>query len=95
MPYCHRATDARACGATTMVTGQDFVTVNGKLWAVHGDKNTHGEGSLISDHLWITINGKGVIVKGNSAGADSLCPPLGGAHCNPSATGFDSLIEVI
>lgn len=94
MAYCHRATDARSCGATTLVTGQTFLTVDGKLWAVNGDKNTHGNGDLITTHNWLTINGKGVIVVGDHASSDGLCAPLGGNHCDPQASGFSSLINV-
>jgi hypothetical protein len=36
----HRKTDKRACGAGTVVVGQDFVFVNGKLWAVKNDPTT-------------------------------------------------------
>ena len=94
MAYSHRSTDSRACGAGTIVVGQDFVKVDGKLWAVDGDPNDHGGGALSTSHSWLTIAGKGIIVNGDSAAADSLCLPLGGAHCGPSATGFDNLIEV-
>ena len=41
MPAAHRNGDLRTCGATTSVTGQSTVTVNGKLWAVLGDKDSH------------------------------------------------------
>jgi uncharacterized Zn-binding protein involved in type VI secretion len=94
MAYCHRSTDSRACGAGTVVVGQDFVTVDGKLWSVDGDPNDHGAGALSTSHSWLTIAGKGIIVAGDSASADSLCLPLGGAHCGPSATGYDDLINV-
>ena len=94
MPNSHVHGNARACGATTIVIGQTFLTVNGKLWSVEGDINTDGGGALSSSHSWLTINGKGVIVNGDSAAPDSLCPIPGGPHCAPAATGFDSLIEV-
>jgi uncharacterized Zn-binding protein involved in type VI secretion len=94
MPECHRQDDARACGATTIVSGQNFVTVDGKLWAVNGDENTDGDGQLISSQTWVTIAGKGVIVRGDNAQPDDLCPSAGGDHCDPVATGFDPLITV-
>jgi uncharacterized Zn-binding protein involved in type VI secretion len=94
MAIAHRQDDSRACGATTIVTGQDFVKVDGKLWAVNGDPDTHGGGGLITSHGWLTIGGKGIIVVGDNAAGDSLCPIPGGAHCNPSATSGDSLINV-
>lgn len=47
MPGAHRHDDTRFCGATTIVTGQTTVKVNGRLWAVEGDKDTHcNQGSL-------------------------------------------------
>jgi uncharacterized Zn-binding protein involved in type VI secretion len=94
MAYCHRHGDSRACGATTIVTGQNFVKINGKLWSVAGDGNTDGGGALSTSHSWLTIDGKGIIVAGDSAAPDSLCPIPGGAHCAPSAVGFDNSINV-
>jgi len=38
MPAAHRHDDLRVCGATTIVSGQGTVFVNGKLWAVEGDE---------------------------------------------------------
>lgn len=66
MPFAaHRDDDPRKCGATTIVTGQTFVFVNGKLWAVEGDENSHGEGGLIAQTgSTVLINGKKVIVHG-------------------------------
>ena len=94
MPYCHRNGDSRACGAATVVGGQDFVKVDGELWSVDGDPNDHGGGALSTSHSWLTIADKGIIVVGDSASADSLCIPLGGDHCGPSSTGFSDLITV-
>lgn len=62
MPSAHRDGDLRACGATTIVSGQGNVYVNGKLWAVEGDKNTHLNGDLIASGSTVFINGKKVIV---------------------------------
>lgn len=61
MPAAHRHGDLRACGAATVVTNQGTVFVNGKLWAVEGDKNTHGNGDLIATGSTITIEGKRII----------------------------------
>ena len=48
MPGAHRNTDSRKCGASTIVSNQGSVFVNGLLWAVAGDKDTHcNEGDLI------------------------------------------------
>jgi uncharacterized Zn-binding protein involved in type VI secretion len=86
MPAVHRQDDSRACGATTIVTGQSSVFVNGKLWSVAGDPNTDGNGQLIASGTTVKINNILVIVLGDSAAPDDLCIPLGGFHCAPSAT---------
>lgn len=49
MPGAHRDTDSRFCGAKTIVTQQGTVKVNGLLWAVEGDYDTHcNQGNLIA-----------------------------------------------
>jgi len=58
----HRDGDLRACGATTTVVGQGTVFVNGKLWAVKGDTNTHNAGGLINTFTGVYVQGKPVIV---------------------------------
>lgn len=84
MPSAHRHGDLRVCGATTIVVGQGTVTVNGKLWAVDDDPNTHGNGGLIPSGSTVTIQGKRVIVHAaDSAKPDDLCPTIGPPHCNP------------
>lgn len=84
MPPAHRHDDLRTCGATTTVIGQGTVTVNGKLWAVDNDPNTHGSGGLIPSGATVTIEGKLVIVHAaDSAQPDNLCIPIGPPHCNP------------
>lgn len=62
MSAAHRHDDLRVCGATTIVSGQGTVFVNGKLWAVEGDENTHMEGGLIATGTTVFVNGKKVIV---------------------------------
>ncbi len=94
MAYSHRHGDSRACGATTIVVGQDFVTIEGQLWSVNGDPNTDGGGALSASKTYVTIGGIAIIVQGDSAAPDSLCPIPGGPHCAPSATGFSSLVDV-
>lgn len=94
MAISHRHGDSRACGASTVVAGQDFVTVDGQLWAVAGDPDSHGGGELNNSQSYIQIGGKLVILVGDSAAPDSLCIPVGGAHCSPSATSGSSLINV-
>lgn len=86
MPASHRHGDLRACGATTVVTGQSTVFVNNRLWAVDGDPNSHGGGALIPGLApTVFIEGKQCIVLGDQAAPDALCIPIGGLHCAPSA----------
>jgi hypothetical protein len=62
MPKAHRHADSRVCGASTIVVGQTSVKVNGRLWAVKDDPNSHGGGELIPSFNSVTIAGKRVIV---------------------------------
>jgi uncharacterized Zn-binding protein involved in type VI secretion len=80
----HRHGDARACGATTIVSGQSTVFANSILVSVNGDPNSHGGGALVAGSNNVFIEGKAVV--NNSAdgsAADNLCPSLAGAHCAP------------
>ena len=80
MPNAHRNNDARNCGALTTVVGQSTVFVNGKLWAVENDPETHGHGELVATYgpKNVYINGKHVICAvGDTALADSA------AHTSP------------
>ena len=96
MVQVHRNGDSRACGASTAVSGQGFVFVNGKLWSVEGDLNSHGGGSLSPGKIAaIYINGKRVIGVGDSAASDDLCIPEGGAHCAPSASSGDAKVTAV
>ena len=88
MPLAHREGDARSCGAVTVVQGQNTVRINGRLWAVLGDPNTHGGGELINSIGSVRINGKPIIVKFDSALPDTL------GHPNPSATGSSDSVRV-
>lgn len=85
MPAIHRQDDLRTCGATTIATGQSTVYVEGKLIAVQGDNNTDGGGALIAGRSDVTIGNIPIIVVGDSASPDSLCPIPGGPHCAPAA----------
>jgi hypothetical protein len=86
MPGAHRDGDNRFCDAITQVTGQGTVFVNGKLWAVEGDLDTHcDQGALIPTYgaKNVYIEGKLVICAvGDSAAPDKqFCfvehpPPL-------------------
>lgn len=74
MPGAHRNQDSRFCGAKTTVTGQSTVTVNGRLWAVENDYDTHcQEGNLqaVYGAKNVKIEGKLVICAvGDSAAPD-------------------------
>lgn len=94
MAYAHRHGDARTCGAGTVVQGQNFVTVDGRLWAVNGDPNDHGGGELSASKSWITIDGRPIIVVDDSAAPDVLCFTVGGPHCAPAAVGSASFVDV-
>ncbi len=93
MPGVHRNGDNRACGATTVVSGQSTVYVEGQLFSVQGDPNTHGSGALIASGSTVKVNGIPIIVLGDSASPDSLCIPLGGSHCAPSATSASGTVS--
>lgn len=85
MPPAHLNGDLRVCGAVTVVSGQSTVFVNGQLWAVEGDPNSHGGGALIPSGSTVLIEGKPVIVHApDSAAADALCPIVGPPHCAPA-----------
>lgn len=87
MPAVHRNGDSRACGASTVVTGNRNVYCNGKLVSVDNDPNSHGGGNLNASCNNVYVNGKLVVNNTpDSAAPDSLCEPLGGAHCNPYTT---------
>ena len=88
MPAAHRDGDARICGASTVVGGQGSVFVNGSLWAVSGDPNSHGGGGLIPSGATVYVEGTLVIVHApDSAAPDALCPPIGPPHCAPDTAG--------
>ena len=86
MAEIHRNNDKRMCGATTIVTGQSTVYLNGELISVEGDQCTHGNGELKADtntgKLW--INGKKVVYNGSNAYPDRF------GHLNPSASSGSS-----
>lgn len=86
MAGVHRETDSRACGASTVVSGQGNVYANNLLVSVNNDPNSHGGGALSASCNNVFVNNKMVVDNGDSASADALCPPLGGAHCGPSAS---------
>ena len=74
MPAAHRDGDLRACGAITSATGQSTVTVNGKLWAVLGDKDSHcTEGALAPTGTTVRIEGSPVTIVTSPAAPDNSC----------------------
>lgn len=85
----HRHGDARICGASTVVVGQNNVKVNGRLWAVRGDPNSHENGALTnSTGSSVKINGIPIIVHGpDHAVPDAICPLVGDPHCDPMTAG--------
>jgi uncharacterized Zn-binding protein involved in type VI secretion len=89
MPAAHRHGDPRTCGAVTVAGGQSTVFSDGVLWAVAGDTNSHGGGALNASQSTARCEGRAVIVSGDSAAPDNLCPwpGPGGAHCAPAAAG--------
>jgi hypothetical protein len=86
MAEVHRNTDSRSCGATTVVAGNTNVYANSLLVSVDADPNSHGAGNLVASCNNVFVNSKMVVDLGDSAGADGLCAPLGGAHCSPNAS---------
>ena len=82
----HRDTDSRVCGATTTSQQGKQVYVNNLLWAIDGDPNSHGGGSLIAATNSVYIGGVAVVNTGDHASADSLCAPVGPPHCDPVAS---------
>ena len=59
----HRHTDSRACGAGTVVSGQNTVYANNLLVSVDGDPNDHGAGSLNAACCEVYVNGILVVNK--------------------------------
>jgi uncharacterized Zn-binding protein involved in type VI secretion len=98
MAFAHRDGDKRACDANTIVSGQNFVTIDGKLWSVDGDNNTDGGGALQHTQSYITIGGIYAILVGDHASPDGKSPDIidGGltAHDDPIATGSDNFVDV-
>ena len=87
MPAVHRDTDSRACGASTISAQSRNVYVNGLLWSVNGDPNSHGGGALSAATNNVFIGGIAVCNNNDSAAPDALCVPIGGSHCAPNAVG--------
>tara|TARA_B100000287_G_scaffold117860_1_gene109744 strand:- start:1428 stop:1715 length:288 start_codon:yes stop_codon:yes gene_type:complete len=87
MPPIHRHGDTRACGATTIVSGQSTVFANEKLVAVNGDPNSHGGGALIAGSKNVFIKGIAVVNHTpDGASADSLLINLHSAPVTASGS---------
>lgn len=88
MTAAHRDTDDRACGAKTIVIGQSTVKVNGLLWAVDGDIDTHCDpkGPLDPSGSTVFIEGKNVIVVGDGFYAPDYQPPTCEVIHSPTAS---------
>ena len=80
----HRDTDTRICAALTTVVNQDDVFANFLLVASDGDTCTHGAGDLTANADEVYVHNILVVGHTATAGADNLCPVLGGAHCGPN-----------
>ena len=61
MAAIHRHGDARACGATTVVSGNTTVYANSKLIAINGNINSHGAGALTAGSNNVFIGGIAVV----------------------------------
>ena len=85
--FVHRQGDSRSCGAST-VTRVTNVRVNGRPISVDKDTNTHGAGQLNASVTVgkVRANSIAVIINGDTAQPDNLCPIPGGAHCAPNAS---------
>jgi hypothetical protein len=70
------------------------VFVNNQPISVSGDPNTHGGGNLNASNNKVKVGGILVVLNGNGAEPDSLCPLPGGAHCGPSATSGSPDVEI-
>ena len=84
----HRHGDARACGATTIVSGQSTVYSNGKLVSIHGNLNSHGGGALVAGSKNVFIKGIAVVnhtpdsAAADGAGHSSTQTAEGSANVN-------------
>ena len=86
MPQVHRNGDSRSCGASTNASNNSNVFVNTQPISVNADPNSHGGGGLNAACNDVFVGGILVVLTGNGAAPDSLCPLPGGPHCSPSAT---------
>ena len=89
MPAIHRNGDPRACGATTIVSGQSTVFANEKLVAINGNLSTHGGATLNAGSKNVFI--AGVAVVKNTADTASPCSV---PHSNTQTAGGSPDVNV-
>ncbi len=89
MPAIHRNGDPRACGATTIVSGQSTVFANQKLVAINGNLSSHGAAALNAGSKNVFI--AGVAVVNNTADTASAC---GIPHTNTQTAGGSPNVNV-
>lgn len=78
----HRDTDARICGAGTVVAGNSTVYANKLLVSVDGDPNDHGGGALGATSKQVYCHSILVVHHApDPAAPDALCPIP--PHCGP------------
>lgn len=80
MAGSHLEGQKRKCTGATVVTEQNSVYVNGKLWAVQGSKCSHGDGDLKASYgdKSVKIHSIAVSVNGpDSADPDQQDHPTG------------------
>ena len=94
MTAVHRDTDARVCGATTVVAGNSTVKIEGLLDSVNGDPYSHGGGNISASCNKVFVEGKMLVEVGDSAAPDGLCPPVGPPHCAPATSSGSPTVTV-
>jgi len=55
------------------------------LISVENDTDSAGGGNIQATQHTVFVNNKAVIIIGDSASPDSLCPTQNGTHCNPKS----------
>ena len=85
--FVHRERDSRTCGASTL-TQVSNVRINGRFVSTEGDNNSHGGGALKATLTVgkVRAGNRPIILQGDPAGPDALCPIPGGNHCSPNAS---------
>ena len=63
------------------------------LFAVEGDNNSHGGGSLLQTASKTYIEGRLVAIEVTNANPDNLCP-IASIHCNPATSSYSSSVFI-